>query len=76
MGWSFLVEVEDLEKNTMCKEDANFDISISQVFLSLIGFSMFAFTLDICFYFKNTVNIRLYNVEAERQDWHPGYISI
>ena len=26
----------------------------SQVYLSLFGFSVFAFTLDICFYFKNT----------------------
>ena len=26
----------------------------SQVYLSLVGFSVFAFTLDICFYFENT----------------------
>ena len=25
----------------------------SQVYLSLFGFSVFAFTLDICFYFEN-----------------------
>ena len=26
---------------------------VSQVYLSLFGFSVFAFTLDICFYFEN-----------------------
>ena len=29
---------------------------LSQVYLSLFGFSVFAFTLDICFYFENIIS--------------------
>ena len=29
-------------------------VRCSQVYLSLFGFPVFAFTLDICFYFENT----------------------
>ena len=45
----------------MFSEEELFQISLdivlhrcSQVYLSLFGFFVFAFTLDICFYFKNT----------------------